>query len=55
MHDPMTQLIKGIFNYEVKIHTELTLTPCRSLLGTGGATTASLVLIMGTMFIRNSS
>lgn len=32
-----------------------TFTPCRSLLGSGGGTTASLVLIMGTMFIRRSS
>lgn len=33
----------------------LTFTPCRSLLGTGGATTASLVLMIGTIFIRSSS
>lgn len=32
-----------------------TFTPCRSLFGSGGGTTASLVLIMGTMFIRRSS
>lgn len=32
-----------------------TFTPCRSLLGSGGGTTASLVLMMGTMFIRRSS
>lgn len=32
-----------------------TFTPCRSLLGSGGGTTASLVLMMGTMFIRSSS
>lgn len=32
-----------------------TFTPCRSLLGSGGGTTASLVLMMGTMFMRSSS
>lgn len=32
-----------------------TFTPCRSLLGSGGGTTASFVLMMGTMFMRSSS
>lgn len=32
-----------------------TFTPCRSLFGSGGGTTASLVLIIGTIFILKSS
>lgn len=35
--------------------TSPTFTPCRSLLGSAGGTTASFVLTIGTMFIRRSS